>query len=344
MTATLTKDFSYLVEKQKAPAFSFFFRVHSGSEKQLHDKGHMRSKCHEVIKDAGLQSALTENLLKKVDQEIEQLDLSTGAKSFGIFISPEFAATKLYYTYLPERQYKGEYFSALESLYAEQQSRRYVMFHLEGRAIQVFKGQNDHLEILESSPELELVNKIYKHKDTTQADKDGKAHRGEHDIKWIKEFLDAMSALCSKLESPAVIVGNSLTAATEEDFKKSSLNVIACIDEVVHATGGNSLTELGTKITELIQENISKEWLAKCNEAASGHKLVTSNDEMIACVVEGRAAQLLLETPAWDNSGLLEFTPLHEIARETLAKHGSLEFLSKDTLKKWNGQVMLLRY
>lgn len=344
MTATLTKDFSYLLEKQKAPAFSFFFRVHSGSEKQLHDPGHMRSKCHEVIKEAGLQSALTENLLKKVDQEIEKLDLSSGAKSFGIFISPEFAATKLYYTYLPERQYKGEYFSALESLYAEQQSRKYIMFQLEPRAIQVYKGQNDHLEILEASPELELVNKIYKHKDTAQADKDGKAHKGEHDAKWTKEFLDAVSALCSKLESPGVIVGNSLIAATQEDFKKSSLNVIACIDEVVHATGGSSLTELGTKITELIQENISKEWLAKCNEAASGHKLVSAKDEMIACVVEGRAAQLLLETPAWDNSGLLEFTPLHEIARETLAKHGSLEFLSKDTLKKWNGQVMLLRY
>ncbi|MDX2105001.1 MAG: hypothetical protein SFY67_01235 [Candidatus Melainabacteria bacterium] len=344
MTLTLSKDNSFLTEKQKAPAFSFFFRVHSGSEKQLHDAGHMRSKCHEVIKNASLQSSLTEELIKKVDQEIEKLDLHSGAKSFGIFVSPEHATTTLYYTYLPERQYKGEYFSALESLYAEQQSKPYALFVFEPRAVQVFKGQGDHLEAMEASPELEQVCKVYKHKDSTHADKDGKSHKGEHDVKWTKELLDAISALCAKAKSPAVLVGNSLIAATEEDFKKSSLQCAAVVEEVVHASGGSFQTEYGAKIAELIQANNTKEWLSKCNEAASAHKLVTGNDEMIACVVEGRAAKLLLETPAWDSTGLLEFSALHEIAREMLAKHGSVEFVTKNTLEKWGGQAMLLRY
>lgn len=344
MTLTLSKDNSFLTEKQKAPAFSFFFRVHSGSEKQLHDAGHMRSKCHEIIKNASLQSALTEELISKVDQEIEKLDLRSGAKSFGIFVSPDYAATKLYYTYLPERQYQGEYFSALESLYAEQQSKPYILYVFEPRSVQVFKGQGDHLEALDDCAELEHVIKVYKHKDSTHADKDGKSHKGEHDLKWIKELTEAMAALCSKMKSPAAIVGNSLIAATEEDFKKSSLQCVACVEEVVHTSGGSFQTEFGGKILVLIQKNHAKEWLTKCNEAASAHKLVTEKDEMIACVVEGRAAQLVLETPAWDNTGLLEFSPLHEIARETLSKHGSLEFVSKNTLEKWNGQAMILRY
>lgn len=342
-TATLSNELAFLTIKQEAPAFSFYFRVHSGSEKQLHDTGHIRSKCHEVIKEAGLETSLTETLLSQVDKKIEELDLSTGARSIGIFVTGANAYIQSYYTYLPERQYAGEYFSLLESLYATQQSIPYALFLFEPRSVQVFKGQGEHLQILESSS-VEHLSKIYKQRDSAHFDKDGKAKRGEPDKKWVKELLDAMSAVCCEQKLPAVIVGNSLLGASADDLKKSSLNIIGIIEDVVHATGGNYQSELGSRIVELANKNKSEEWLQKCNESASCHKVSTSIEEMLACAKEGRAAQLLLETPCWEKSGRVEFTPLHEIARETLAKHGNLEFLAKNSLDKWNGQVMLLRY
>lgn len=342
--AAISRDFSFLTEEQKAPAFSFFFRVHSGSEKQLPDAGHMRSKCHEVIKEAGLDSALTENLLKRADGEIDQLDLSTGARSVGIFIAPDHAESRLFYTYMPERQYRGEYFSCLETLYAQQESRPYILFHLEPRELQVFKGCGEHLELLAPSPDLERLERAFKHRDTMHADRDGKTSKGEHSGKSMKVLLDAMAAVCAALEMPAAIAGLSLIGATEEDLKKSSINVVALIDEVQRATSGSELLEFGAKVMKLTRERKSKEELEACNTAASAHRIVSQMDEMLACAREGRAEALLLDYPSWEKMGLVEFTPLHETVRETLSKHGRVVFLGGDGLEQWGGQVMLLRY
>ncbi|MBK9145099.1 MAG: hypothetical protein IPM23_21610 [Candidatus Melainabacteria bacterium] len=341
--AAISKDLSFLTEEQKAPAFSFFFRVHSGSEKQLPDAGHMRSKCHEVIKEAGLDSALTENLLKKADHEIDQLDLSTGARSVGIYVSPDYAESRLFYTFMPERQYRGEFFSCLETLYAHQESSPYVLFHMEPRNLQVFRGRGEHLELLAPSPALESLERAFKHRDTLHADKDGKTNKGEHSGKSIQEILDAMAAVCTSLDSPAAIAGLSLIGATEEDLRKSSIHAVALIDEVQHATGGGYLLELGARIMELSRQRRSKEALDSCNTAAGAHRIASQIDEMLAGAREGRAEALLLQYPSWEMTGLVEFTPLHDTARETLSRHGRVEFLSGG-LEKWGGQVMLLRY
>ena len=337
---------SSLTEKQEAPAFSFFFRLHSGSEKQLHDAGHMRSKCHEIIKDSKLDTATTDSLLEKVDQQLDALDLSSGAKSIGIFISAAQAMSELYYTYMPERQYKGEYFSCLESLYAEQESSPYIVFHFEPREVQVFKGCGDHLETAASSQAIEHLMTVLKHREATHADKDGKTAKGEVNSKWTRVLLDAMSAVCSSYSSnlPAAVVGSSLVGITENDLEQASMKVVALIEEVQHATGGGYLSELGNKVLEMAHERKCKNLLEKCDSAVSSHKLACGTDEMLNCAKEGRAETLILHIPDWEKSGLMEFAPVHEIARETLSKNGSVEFVRTNALAKWNGQAMILRY
>lgn len=342
--ATNSTDLLFLTEKQEAPAFSFFFRLHSGSEKQVHDAGHMRSKCHEIIKDSNLEPAVTETLLRKVDDQIDQVDLSKGAKSIGMFISAKHAVSRLYYTYIPERQYVGEYFSCLEGLYAMQLSSPYILFHFEPRELQVFKGTGDHLELAETSPAIQHLRTVFKHPDPGHSDRDGKTAKGEIDSKWTRVLLEALSSVCSSVNLPAAVIGSSLIDVTEHDLETSSLRIIALIEEVQHATGSKYLHDLGSKVMEIAQERKSREFLARCNAAIGSHKLASGIDEILNCAREGRAETLILDTPDWEKSGLMKLTPLHEAARETLSKHGTVEFLRKNTLDQWDGQAMLLRY
>lgn len=341
----VSTNVTFLTEKVDFPAFSFFFRLHSGSEKQLHDPGHMLSKCQATFKNANLETAVAEKLQKHAEQLIENIDLTTGAKSVGLFISKDNAKSSLYYTYLPERQYQGEYYSCLESLYAEQESNDYLLFILESRSIKTFTGKGDHLESLSSCPSIEHLLSTYKNKDISHLDKAGRSARGaDLDPQWKADFIEALAKVCSTKKRPAFLVGLSLIGVDEEELKKAGITVLASDPDVHQTTGGNELTSLANDLQNKARLQTVQELIEQCNTAIGAHKFASGKDEMLNCAKEGRTELLILETPSWEKSGLVELTTLHETARETLTKNGNVTFVPSDTLKKWNGACMILRY
>lgn len=345
-TTKLTRpDLAFLTEETKYPAFSFFFRIHSGSEKQLHDAGHIRNRVHETLKAAELSSSLFETLKKKADQLIDQLNYQTGAQSVGLFLSPDQSHSSQYYVNIPERQYIGNYFSGYESIYAQKESAPYLLFLLEPTAMQIYRGHGTHVEALPESKASAHVLTVYKRRSPAQADKDGKERKGqEYDPKWKNELTKAIAELCSAEHLPAYFVGLNLAGTDELELRSHSIEILAATEEAHQRSGAEALKTLAHELIETFKAKHSATLVEHCQSAEGSHKLATGLDEILACAKDGRGEVLILETPSWETAGKLELGALHEAIRETALKHGNVEFVPEGAISKWNGAAMILRY
>jgi len=337
MTTTIiaNHDLAFLTADAKYPAFSFFFRLHSGSEKQIHDAAHMRNRCHETLKGAGLHASLLELLEQKADQLIDQLDFQSGAKSIGLFISETTAHSESYYVNIPERQYVGEFFSPYEGLYARQESAPYLLFLLESVTVRVFKGQGNHIQALPESEALMHLLSVCKQRSPLQADKDGKVRSGhEYDPKWQSELTKALAAVCADYRLPAFVVGLGEAGLNEADLAAKGVELLATIKEVHQASDSEQLRSLAEQLLELLREKNAEKLLEQCGTALGAQKLASGLDEILSCAKDGRGEILVIESPSWDTVAKPEFSKLDEAIRETIIKHGNIctFFLKKMTV------------
>ncbi len=343
-TTVFKSTLPFLVETTSDPSITFTFRIHSGSEKQLHDHGHIRGRCHEVFKQFDFDPSVIQSLREKTDQLIEEIDLHGGAKSIGLFVSDQIAHCSTFFVNIPERHYCGKFFSGLESLYAAAQSAPYALFLLEPHDLRVYKGQFNHLDSLpHQSAALSHLQKVFKDRPPAEHDKDGKIRRGQ-DSKWQKDFLDALSSLCKQEQLPAMIVGLDLVDLTEREIKESGVEVVAIRPDVHQFDGSEGLSRLVESLLKDFHDARTAELLERCTSLLASQKLISNQDDMHTCAQEGRAELLILETPSWNISGKMELTKLHETILHTLTNRGSVEFVPIGSLSKWSGAVMILRY
>jgi hypothetical protein len=340
-TIAINKTLPFLFTGAKEPSFTFLFRIHSGSEKQLHDVGHIRGRCHEIFNELESQGSDVEALRRKTDALIEKIDLHSGAKSIGLFVSGENAQCETFFIHMPERFYFGDYFSGLEACYATAESTPYALFVLEPQSLKVFKGQADHLEAMPESEAVSHLQKIFKDRQPAHHDKDGKTHRA-HDSKWQKNFVDALAAVCAGV--PAMVAGLELTGLTERELRDAGVEVLATRNEVCQSTGTDALVQVAEDLLKEFHSTHAAKLLDQCRTAIGAQKLVSIPQDMLACAQEGRAEMLLLEAPAWDVSGKMELTEIHETIRHTLENGGRVEFVPTGSLTEWNGAVVVLRY
>jgi len=340
-TIAINKTLPFLFTGAKEPSFTFLFRIHSGSEKQLHDVGHIRGRCHEIFNELESKGADVEALRKKTDALIEKIDLHSGAKSIGLFVSGENAQCETFFIHMPERYYFGDYFSGLEACYGAAESAPYALCVLEPHSVKIFKGQADHLEAIPESAEVNHLQKIFNDRQPAHHDKDGKTHR-THDAKWHRSFVDAISAVCSGL--PVMIVGLELADVTEDELKEVGVEVLATRNEVCQSTGKDALVRIAEELRSEFHAKRAVKLLDQCRTAIGAHKLVSIPQDMLACAQEGRAELLLLEAPGWDVSGKMELNEVHEAIKFTLENNGRVEFLPTGSLTEWNGSAVVLRY
>ncbi len=327
------------------PAFSFFFRIHSGSEKQLHDSAHIRNRVHEVLKESKLSTSELEDIKSRADRIIDDIQFDRGALSIGLFVSPNQSMLSQYFVNLPERHYVGEYFSGYETMYAEKESSPYLLFLLEPSSLRIYTGRAEHLqEIDESSATTHLVS-VYRRRPTEQPDKDGKCRKGHHkNSEWKQEFLQAISDVCSDAKVPAFFSGLSLVELNEIDLASHGVEVLASKEETFHFVGSESLKEVVQDLRAAYQEKQAKSLIAQCTAAKGSRKLASGLDEVLSCAREGRGAVLVLPYPSWEMSGALELGQLHDAVRLTLLTSGTVEFLPSELMAQWNDAAMILRY
>jgi hypothetical protein len=340
-TIAINKSLPFLFSEAKTPSLTFIFRVHSGSEKQLHDFGHIRGRCHEIFNELELDSSVAEVLRKKTDALIEKIDLHSGAKSIGLFVSEQTAQCEAFFVNMPERFYFGDFFSGFEACYATAESAPYALFVLEPQSLKVFKGQADHLEAMPESAAVSHLQKVFKDRQHVHHDKDGKTNK-VHDAKWQKSFVDAVAAVCSGL--PVMFTGLELADTTEREFKDAGVEVLAAKNEVCQSNCSESLVQMAEDLTRDYRASHSAKLLEQCRAALGTQKLVCIPQDMLACAQEGRAELLLLEAPGWDVSGKMELTAVHETIKHTLENKGRVEFVPTGSLSEWNGAVVVLRY
>ncbi len=338
-------DLAVLAKEIDPPAFSFFFRIHSGSEKQIHDAGHIRSRVQETFKEAAMPSAVFDNLIKRVDELIDQLNFRTGALSVGLFVSPDESLLSHYYVNMPERQYVGDYFSIYESAYAQELSQPYLMFLFEPAALNLYRGQGTHIESLTESKETMHLLSVYKRRPTAHADKDGKVRKGqEFDSKWKSELFKAIADLCAAQEMPAFFAGLNLAGTDEAELHSHGVEVLAAMEEVHQRPSGEALKSVAEDFIARSNARRSAVLFDQCQVAEGNHKLAKGLDEVLSCAKEGRGEVLILEAPDWETSGKLELGALQEAVLQTILKHGKVEFVPQGTISKWNGAAMILRY
>lgn len=345
-SVTLEKtQFGFLQEPVKAPAFSFFFRIHSGSEKQLHDAGHIRNRCFEVLKSAGLDSTLTESLKKECSALIDALDLQSGAKSIGLFVSPTAAFSRLYYVNLPEVFYMGERFSCYETMYAAKASTPYLLFLFEPNTVEIYKGQGNYLESLGRSKEVTHLLSVYSHRPAKAKDIDGKNTRGDDaDHKWKEDFYKAWGDVMRAETMPAYAAGMDLIGATTEEVRNKGINLYASVATAWCKTGPEQLKPMVTELRNSYWAKTASEYVTNIETAFGAKKMVSSIEEIVDCAKAGQAETLFLEEPEWTTEVQAKFTQVHEAMYEVLAHHGKVEFVPKGTLTKWQGAAMILRY
>ncbi len=332
-------------EKVTYPAFSFFFRMHSGSEKQLHDSGHIRNRVHEVIKASDSTPAILHEIKKRADLLIDQLDFETGAQSVGLFISSEESFLKQYYIYMPERDYVGDYFSGYESSYAEQESIPYLFISLEPSVVRVYRGRGEHLETAPESKEYTHLASVYKRRAPQQADKDGKVRKGQHhDSQWKQELLEAIAELCCNEQRPVFFAGLNLADLSQVELASHGIEVLAALDETYEIAGSESLKKIIQDLMSSYKDKKAKTLLEKCKIAKGNQKLATGADEVLNCARDGRGEVLILPNPSWELSGTLKLGTQQEAIRATYIMHGKVEFVPEELMKEWGEAAMILRY
>lgn len=326
------------------PAFSFFFRIHSGSEKQLHDLGHIRNRVHEVLKKSDLTSTALERIKSEADRLMDQVNFESGALSIGLFVSLDQAILSQYFINLPERDYLGGYFSGYETAYAAQQSAPYLLVTLEPSTLRIYRGRGEHLETLPESDATRHLQSVYRRRVSPQPDKDGKVRRGHHDSDWKKEFLEAVASVVSKEQVPIFLTGLALADLTETEFTSHGIKVLATLDDVCQFSGSDALKTLVHDLSKNYTTKKFRMLVDRCKVSQGSHKLASGADEILRCAKEGRGEILLLPYPCWEASGTQTLGTLHEAIRAMAFTDGAIEFLPGELIKEWDEAAMILRY
>jgi hypothetical protein len=343
--ASVQKGSEVLKAKVSYPAFSFFFRIHSGSEKQLHDSGHIRNRVHEVLKSSNLSTSSLEEIKERADQLIDRLDFENGALSVGLFVSPGESFLSQYYVNLPERDYLGDYFSGYETAYAEQASKPYLLMVMESASLRVFRGRGEHLEAVPESSETKHLISVFRRRSPAQQDKDGKLKRGQHrDSQWKQELLEAIAEVCSSEQMPAFFTGLMLADLNEIELASHGIEVLAASDEVYQFTDSEALKELARELQSSHRDKKAQHLYERCKAARGNQKLASGADEVLVCAKEGRGEVLVLPYPSWESSGTQQLGILPETIRATVLTHGEIEFLPDEQMKEWDSAAMILRY
>lgn len=346
MTSTeLIQNVSEVLKaKATYPAFSFFFRIHSGSEKQLHDSGHIRNKVHEVLKESNLSPSTLEELRAKADELIDKLSFETGALSVGLFVSPSESFLTQYHVNLPERNYLADYFSGYETTYADQESAPYLFMLLEPSTLRIYRGRGDHFETLPESDASKHLMSVYRRRPPAPRDKDGKERKEYHDPEWKKDFLEAIAGVCCSEQLPVYFAGTSLAGLNETELASHGIEVLLARDEVSHCVGSEKLRTLVKDLRSTNRAMKSKLLYEKCKAAKGNQKFASGPDEVLTCAKEGRGEVLVLPYPCWESTGTLQLGTLHEAIRATDLTNGRTEFLPGELMKEWDDIAMILRY
>ncbi|MDZ4835155.1 MAG: hypothetical protein SGJ27_15370 [Candidatus Melainabacteria bacterium] len=347
MTSTeLIRNVSEVLKAKVAyPAFSFFFRIHSGSEKQLHDAGHIRNRVHQVLKESNLSSTTLEAIKTRADQLIDQLNFEIGALSVGLFVSVTESYLSHYFVNLPERDFVGDYFSGYETMYAEQESAPYLLILLEPAVLRIFQGRAEHLVAVPDSEATKHLLSVYRRRLPAPADKDGKVKKGHnHDAHWKQELLEAIASVCCSEQMPAYFAGLCLADLNETELTSHGVEVLAALDESYQFTGAETLKTLSQDLRFQHHAKKSKLLHERCKVAKGNQKLASGADEVLACAKEGRGEVLILPYPKRELTGTLKLDAMQETIRAVNLTHGSIEFLPADLMDEYDDAAMILRY
>lgn len=340
------RDSNDTQHSEKESVFTFFFPIHSGSEGQVHDVGQLINRCNEAFRESSLPESTIRLLKANAEKAINTLNFHSGPRSVGVFVTPNESHLSLYYTDLPERHYRGDFFAAYESLWAEAASAPYLLFVLTGSTINVYEGRGTHLQLKSSNDELKHLQTIYKHRISPRVDKDGRHNKGHvDDAKAHHQLVEALASVCSAASLPAIFVGLGNSNVQEQELKSAGVDCLA-IDSANHQDA--DIGALRQSVQTLLGESDGKgsaEIIARCTEACGQQLLASGLDEIVACVDQGRAELLVLEEPAGgDAKETQTLSPMENAIRTTLAKHGKVVFVPAGSLARWEGAALILRY
>lgn len=341
---TEKKQYTFNSLKVQPPAFSFFFAIHSGSEKKLHDQGHIKNRCHEALKAANLDSSTLELLTEKVDALITQIDYSNGFKSVGLFLAPDMAFAKPYSVALPERHYMGTTFSNLENLWAQEYSRPYLLFLFDSTDIHAYRGHDNHIETLESNGDLKHLLSIWHHKTGKGLDRDGKGHGPELDATVREDVLATIAKISKDWQAPILLVGGAQIAADVGVLEGRGIKVVYVVADTITKTAPEQLKPYLEEWLKIAKERKLAAVSEEIHAAKLAHKLVTGEEEILALATEGRGEILVLEEPNGKKTFKAEFTTMHKAVEEVLLKQGAVEFVPAKMLEEWHGKALITRY
>ncbi len=343
---TLEKNqLDFLSETVKAPAFSFFFRLHSGSEKQLHDTGHIRSRCHEVFKASTVDGDVKERLMRECDALIDALDWQSGAKSLGLYVADGAAFARMFHVHLPEVYYIGDNFSVYETLYAFEACTPYLLLLFTPGGLELYKGRGNYLETLPKTKEVVHLLSVYAHRASRHVDKDGKGRKGDDlDHKWKEDLFRAWHDMAVAEGLPMYATGLEQIGAGVEEVKAKGLNLLFGSESTWTRTSPEELKPLVKDLRNDYRKYLAAQYVTRIEAAFGAHKMVSSLDEIVDCARAGKAEVLLLEDPKWTTEVEAKFTRLHDAIAETLLRGGRVEFLPEGSLTRWQGAALILRY
>lgn len=329
-----------IIQKQ-SPAFTFVFRTHGGSEKQLHDRSHIKSACREILKRHTADNTDNyEALAAKCESLIDKIDFQSGASSLALFVSTEKAEAETFYLFLPEVFYCGENFSSLESTYARQISAPYLYFNFSPAGVDVYLGRGLHTEMLDKSEELQHFQAVYSKRPTAKCDKDGRKSEG-FDHHFHSELFDAWKKLAYKHAYPCYATGLELIGVSLDEVKSFGIDMLYGTG---HSAAKGDLKDILSTLKQEHRNALAKTYAERLETAQGAHKLVVSSEEILDLAKAGQGETLLLEDPEWMVEKEQQLSTIHEAIAEVVKFHGKVEFMPKSSLAKWGGQALILRY
>ncbi len=329
---------SDLLKEQVPPCYSFFFRLHSGSEKQIHDEGHILSRCREAILSTA-HGAEAEKLIAAVQSLIDQIDYTSGAKSVSLYVSGGQSSIFHHFVNLPERWYVANEFSLLEYLWATQASRPYLLLVPGASQLKAYVGQADHLVSMEPSRELQDLMNSYKHKAKSHAS--GESETAE--LMRVVLCVEKIAALCSSKNLPLLLMGEEFLPGCVKELRAKD---VAILQVLSNNCDGLSPEELHPGLEKVLSElflHAAEELIVRCETAQGQNRLASGVQEIVECARDGRGALLLLELPTWGtNDGKPD--PENTAIRDTLKNGGEVKFVAAGMLTRWTGAALILRY
>ena len=319
------------------PVFSFFFRLHGGSDKQPHDLNHIKSQIRDYVKNSPVSEVQKDQAIEKADELLSQIQEHAGAKSISLFVAQNEGELHHHFVYLPERQYCGKQFALAEYLWAEQMSQRYLLVLAGPSAICLYEGKGLALEKLGKCAHSEKFVSAFKHWHEKRDVKHGAGTAKTEPV------IEAFVELVQNLNAPVLLIG--------KEFLPDVCSALSSANLQIHgAFTGNKVdsspAELQTTLDEYLQlctkEDTNRQ-IARCEQSLRQFKLATGAQEILDCAKEARGSVLLLEPPTREGGSCL-LDSVQESIRQTVLNGGQVHFVMQGALEQWGGAALILRF